>query len=160
MYDEDIEKIKFKTDVKHILDCIDNLTPWDKTGLFAYLLDNTEMNNEIEPILQAMGYVDYDKIDVVDEVHKQDLEEYVLDGMTDSEIANYVGTHGLIDYVIDWCTPEEIVEIIHNGKRKFALNEILTEIKKNHPNILKDWLKDNVNVKVNVEYELKEKEKK
>lgn len=158
MYDEDIEKIKFKTDVKHILDCIDNLTPWDKTGLFAYLLDNIEMKNEMESILQAMGYVDYDKIDVVDEVSKQNLEEEVLNGMTDSEITDYVATHGLIDYVIDWCTPEEIVEIIHNGKRNFALKEILTEIKKNHPNILKDWLKDNVNV--NVEYELKEKEKK
>lgn len=158
MYDEDIEKIKFKTDVKHILDCIDNLTPWDKTGLFAYLLHNIEMKNEMESILQAMGYVDYDKIDVVDEVSKQNLEEEVLNGMTDSEIIDYVATHGLIDDVVDWCTPEEIVEIINDGKRNFALKEILTEIKKNHPNILKDWLKDNVDIKV--EYELKEKEKK
>ena len=138
MYDEDIEKIKFKTDIKHILDCIDNLTPWDKTGLFAYLLNNIEMKNEMESILQAMGYVDYDEIDVVDEVSKQNLEEEVLNEMADYEIADYVATHNLIDYVIDWCSADELVEIIHDSKRADNLEDVLTAIKTNYPKMFKE----------------------
>ena len=158
MYDEDIEKIKFKTDIKHILDCIDNLTPWDKTGLFAYLLNNIEMKNEMESILQAMGYVDYDEIDVVDEVSKQNLEEEVLNEMADYEIADYVATHNLIDYVIDWCSADELVEIIHDSKRADNLEDVLTAIKTKYPKRFKEWFDKYIDVKT--EYILKEKEKK
>lgn len=128
------EMSKFKPDVKHILDCINNLTPWDKTDLIANLLTEAEYNGEIENYLQAMGYVDYDDIDFVEEVKKNDLGSEVLEDMSDWEIGNYVSCHPDIINEIDI---DDMVEAIYDNDN---IEECLDLISGKYSEEFEKWL--------------------
>ena len=146
------EMSKFKPDVKHILDCIDNLTPWDKNDLVANLLSDAECNGEVEAYLEAMGYVDYHDIDFVEEIKKNDQCTEVLDEMSDWEIGNYVSCHP--DIINELDIDDLIQSIYDNGN----IEECLDKISESYSEEFEKWLEKHKFEK-KVTYKLTKKEK-
>ena len=125
-----MEMSKFNSDIKHILDCINNLTPWDKYDLMLYLLNNSsEYNSEIELCLKELGYVPYETIDFVHEIFDRGLEMKVLDNISDWEKRTIFKEFNFNDIIIEY----------YDGK----INECIEDIATTYPKEFEDYLKNN-----------------
>ena len=134
------EMIRFKPEVKKILDAIDNLTPWDKIDLHGYLIDTAENTNIIDECLSALGYVDFNDIDLVDEIVKNGMEENVLDTMSDWEIAEYACRNNLHEDILADVDVDDLVDILYRRRDEDFLTEFLDELYEKHPEILIKYL--------------------
>lgn len=81
--------IKYKKDVAPILELIDKLTPWDRNELIAYLWDSLD-GESVAELASCFGYVNYDDVDIVQEVINNNKETEVLESMCNYEIIDYL----------------------------------------------------------------------
>ncbi len=127
--------IKYKKDVAPILELIDKLTPWDRNELIAYLWDSLD-GESVAELASCFGYVNYDDIDIVQEVIDNNKETEVLENMY---------TYEIIDYLFNgWGTgwssldKEDVEDIL----RRFSGEEIATCVeKKDIPELLDNLYK-------------------
>lgn len=137
--------IKYKKDIIPILQLIDNLTPWDKNGLIAYLWNNLD-GESIKKLAEEFGFVNYDNLDIVQEVINNNQETEVLDEMQTYEIIDYLfngwGTgwssldkSDAID-ILSRFNGEEIAEYIN----KKDIPDFLDNFYKNNKETFNNWL--------------------
>lgn len=146
--------IKYKKDIAPILELIDKLTPWDRNELIAYLWDSLD-GESVAELASYFGYVNYDNIDIVQEVIDSNKETEVLDSMYTSEIIDYLfngwgtGWSSLdesdVKDVLRHFSGEEIGEYIQENRVSDLLDSICKNKKKSLINGYVKKLKVRVN---------------
>ena len=86
--------IKYKKDIAPILKLIEELTPWDRNELIAYLWDSLD-GESVGEIAEHFGYINYDDLDIVQEV---------VDNNKETEVLNSMYTSDIIDYLFNGCS--------------------------------------------------------
>lgn len=133
--------IKYKKDITPILELIEKLTPWDRNELIAYLWDSLD-GESVGEIAELFGYVNYDDLDIVQEVVDNNKETEVLDSMYTSDIIDYLFNGWSTSYesdakdVLRHFSGEEIVEYIEENK----ISDLLDSICKNKKEEFDKWL--------------------
>ena len=137
--------IKYKKDITPILELIEKLTPWDRNELIAYLWDSLD-GESVGEIAELFGYVNYDDLDIVQEVVDNNKETEVLDSMYTSDIIDYLfngwgtGWSSLDESdakdVLRHFSGEEIVEYIEENR----ISDLLDSICKNKKEEFDKWL--------------------
>ena len=133
--------IKYKKDITPILELIEKLTPWDRNELIAYLWDSLD-GESVGEIAELFGYVNYDDLDIVQEVVDNNKETEVLDSMYTSDIIDYLFNGWSTSYesdakdVLRHFSGEEIVEYIEENR----ISDLLDSICKNKKEEFDKWL--------------------
>ena len=86
------ETIKFKKDVKPIIDAINNLSSWDKSDLIKYLVINQSgedfeitreecgFNNELDEDACVQNVIDNNNhYEILDDMYPGDIADYITD---------------------------------------------------------------------------------
>lgn len=133
--------IKYKKDIAPILKLIEELTPWDRNELIAYLFDSVD-GESIAEFVKYFGYVNYNNLDIVQEVIDNNKETEVLDSMYTSEIIDYLfnGWYSLeesdAEDILRHFSGEEIGKYI----QKNTVSDLLDSICKNKKEEFDNWL--------------------
>jgi len=142
--------IKYKKDIAPILKLIEKLAPWDRNELIAYLYESVD-GESIAELSKYFGYVNYDDLDIVQEVIDNDKETEVLDNMDTDEIIDYLfngwgtGWSSLDEYdakdVLRHFSGEEIAKYIQEN----TVSDLLDNICKNKKEEFNNWLIKKIN---------------
>lgn len=135
------EGIKFKKDIKPILEAIDNLTSWDKEELITYLTYDLSQQ-ELEEMCDINGFHTYSEEDCV---------QNVIDNNNEYRILNSMSTDEIIDYIIDECGNNFSYELscifdrlddgsIVENLDANRIEGILDKISDEFPDEVKDWI--------------------
>lgn len=128
-------------EIKHIIDEINNLTPWDRQEIISYI--GTEM---------------FDDDDVIEYARRLGMktENELLNEMSSDELLDCCDSYDIIEYVVndDYLTkeviertsPREIAEAIDSSVYHYDIREIMEAFVENkkHYEELKKWYKENM----------------
>lgn len=144
------KSIKYKKDIAPIIELIDNLTSWDRDELLAYLLENVE-GESLAKIVEELGFVNYNNLDVVKEVIDNNQETEILDNMYTYEIIDYLfngwgtGYSSLdkndVEDILKHLSCEEIASCVDRKD----VSELLDYLYKYNSEIFNKWLVDRIN---------------
>ena len=140
-----LEEIKYKKDTAPILKLIEELTPWDRNELITYLWYSLDGESFAE-IAKEFGFVNYDDIDIVQQVIDCNKETEVLNEMYTDEIIDYLfngwgtGWSSLDEEdakdILRHFSGEEIAKYIQEN----TVSDLLDSISKNKKEEFNNWL--------------------
>jgi hypothetical protein len=146
------EMIKFKKDVKPIIDAIDNLSSWDKSDLINYLVMN-QTSEDYESTREECGFnCELDEDACIQNVIDNGNQNLVLDDMDPRDIVDYILDHlfsvdrtTALSYLFNQLDGDDLLEIIEDIDKKF-IPMILEKIRKDFPKEMIKWLHEKLDL--------------
>lgn len=146
------EMIKFKKDVKPIIDAIDNLSSWDKSDLINYLVMN-QTSEDYESTREECGFnTELDEDACIQNVIDNGNQNLVMDDMDPRDIVDYILDHlfsvdrtTALNYLFNQLDGDDLLEIIEDIDKKF-IPMILEKIRKDFPKEMIKWLHEKLDL--------------
>lgn len=146
--------IKFKKEVKPIIDAINNLSSWDKSDLINYLVVN-QTGEDLEITREECGFnTELDEDACVQNVIDNKNHNLILDDMDPRDIVDYILDHlwsvdrrTALNYLFNQLDGDDLLEIIENFDDDDFITMILEKIRKEFPKVMMKWLTEKLDIK-------------